>query len=623
MKSTALARKIARPNPIETLSQAASPAATSAPQPQSRIERSPAIASWAPPSQASTSVGRSSVAKAPSTANAAPGRQLPQVILRDVPGPNSTKYNLKREFWAFLVSAVAKNTTSVPIPMPENETLKLTRYVDKDPRIGIRNILVPDRNPKAEDNVKQKVAFKILAWLSKHIPLSEPGQPPISADTTARNEELFGPRYRALPGLPIPHIPAEIQANPSDAIGAVALQAPFGSYLSKVDPADPTDQRYQIDLTAYEALPVQDGLLGLGGLVDLEFDPKAGKMKTTAITRGGRRIPADHPDHAKAQQIIGATFSTDVTAGRHLAKCHLITGGLFAAVTTNTLDKDEPLRRLLHPHFHLTLSTNNDKVHLLLEGKGATVPTIFSYDPPEVFKLMDATAASFDLSRMDPRTETKARGMLDSEGKPFVGSFPYLDNYNQIAEITDRYVSDFIDAYYPTDASLSTNDTPDRGAKRWMLELDRRIPNGLGSLIGAQERLHAGNVGQYLTKDNVKKLVSLLINVASLEHEIVGNASYHYLSDPVHFPSEVPASGELPSVDVQQRVTNTFVATFLPLNKLMDPELRKFAPDDRGIAVMDRYLADLGALQARMEKDPATNADHIYRPDQIEISVSS
>ena len=74
---------------------------------------------------------------------------------------------------------------------------------------------------------------------------------------------------------------------------------------------------------------------------------------------------------------------------------------------------------------------------------------------------------------------------------------------------------------------------------------------------------------------------------------------------------------------MQQRVTNTFVATFLPLNKLMDPELRKFAPDDRGIAVMDRYLADLGALQARMEKDPATNADHIYRPDQIEISVSS
>jgi hypothetical protein len=60
----------------------------------------------------------------------------------------------------------------------------------------------------------------------------------------------------------------------------------------------------------------------------------------------------------------------------HLLKSHL-NAEAFAAVTVTELDEDHPIRKLLFPHFHFTISINA-AARVLLTGKGGAFDDFFS-----------------------------------------------------------------------------------------------------------------------------------------------------------------------------------------------------------------------------------------------------
>ena len=209
-------------------------------------------------------------------------------------------------------------------------------------------------------------------------------------------------------------------------------------------------------------------------------------------------------------------------------------------------------------------------------------------------------ADGFDIRKMDPALDAEMRGFeADSEVE-----YPYLENSTKLWNITQDYVSSYLDAYYESDEAIAQ----DPQIQAWYAALNKYIPNG---------------VTQYaptITKENIAKLCTLLIHTGSVEHENVGNITWNYTTLHQYIPSLVPADGSNVPVDVYQRYINTSVLTFIPLNQLMD-DVSHIALDEKGAACMQRYRENLAELQKEMEKKPFSYS--AMYPKALEGSVST
>ena len=509
-------------------------------------------------------------------------------------------YRMKQKFWAAIVDFVFKSATIQKIEAPVNEQLPMVRFSDKFPGIDIPNIYTTDGVPAAEASKSKEYLFAFIRWLSSNLSLHGEGLPQVPADHDAIIDEAFPAAYREL--LPIPVVPPEISARPDDVLGTLALSGPFAGYIEKVH-SKPNE--YVIDMSSLEGIPVRDGLSPLGCKAYFNYSPSQKRMNTSHIEYQGRVVTPHSEDWEQVQKIALCSLSTDMTMIRHLADTHLLVAGTFAGVTTNQLNAEHPLRRLLHPHYHLTLSTNNYKVPNLILSDSSSLPNIFSYERKEIYKVMNDYAGAFDISRMDPKADAERRGMagaLGVDGKPI--EYPYLDNVSDMQNVIEDYVRSYIDTYYDSDEAIAA----DPEMQRWYTDLNKYIPNGVADYAGG------------LTREGVAKLCMVLIQTAAVEHENVGNITWNYTTLPQYIPSIVPLDGSRPSVDAYQRYINTSVLTFVPLNRLVDDHAN-LALDPKGKACMDKFRTDLSELQKKMEAKPFSHSA-LY-PEAMECSVST
>ena len=269
-------------------------------------------------------------------------------------------YRVKQKFWAAIVDFVFKSATVQRIEPPVNEKLPMVRFSDKFPGIDIPNIYTTDGVPAAEASKSKEYLFGFIRWLSSNVSLHGSGLPQVPEKHEAIIDEAFPAAYREL--LPVPVVPPEISAHPDDVLGTLALSGPFAAYIEKVQ-SKPNE--YVIDMSSLQDIPVRDGLSPLGCKAFLSYSPSQKRMNTTRIEYQGRVVTPQSEDWEHVQKIALCSLSTDMTMIRHLANTHLLVAGTFAGVTTNNLNAEHPIRRLLHPHYHLTLSTNNYKVTLI------------------------------------------------------------------------------------------------------------------------------------------------------------------------------------------------------------------------------------------------------------------
>ena len=162
---------------------------------------------------------------------------------------------------------------------------------------------------------------------------------------------------------------------------------------------------YVVDMSTFEGVAVRDGLSPLGCKAYFNYSPSQGRMNTTHIEYQGRTVTPQSSDWDQVQKVALCSLSTHMTMIRHLANTHLLVAGTFAGVTTNDLDADHPVRRMLHPHYHLTLSTNNYKVPNLIKSDSSSLPHLFSYDRETIYKIMDDYAGAFDIATMDVQAD--------------------------------------------------------------------------------------------------------------------------------------------------------------------------------------------------------------------------
>ena len=545
--------------------------------------------------ESTTTRGTSSIGVVRNTPNpVAVEKPQEALAVNDIPQPGYW-YNAKKYMWASIVSLAFKAAKLLPIAKPKNEKLKMVTLKDLDPAVAIDNIHTTQDVPEAEKSKAKQMLYAAIRWLSSAMPINSEGMPPISSNFDAMLEEAYPEKYKAL--LPAPVIPPEIATRPDDIVGTMALSGPFAAYVEKVPG---TDNLYKIDLERYSNIAVRDGLKALGGSVFMEYSPEEKRMNTRYIKYQGRVYPKDGPGWEAVQKIALCTLSTDATVVRHLTDTHLLVAGTYAGVTTNTLDAQHPVRALIHPHLHQTLSTNNYKASNLVKNDDSVFPKIFSYNKDTIQKLMKDYADGFDIRKMDPALDAEMRGFeADSEVE-----YPYLENTTKLWKITQDYVSSYLDAYYESDEAIAQ----DPQIQAWYAALNKYIPNG---------------VTQYaptITKENIAKLCTLLIHTGSVEHENVGNITWNYTTLHQYIPSLVPADGSNVPVDVYQRYINTSVLTFIPLNQLMD-DVSHIALDEKGAACMQRYRENLAELQKEMEKKPFSYS--AMYPKALEGSVST
>ena len=107
-----------------------------------------------------------------------------------------------------------------------------------------------------------------------------------------------------------------------------------------------------------------------------------------------------------------------------------------------------------------------------------------------------------------------------------------------------------------------------------------------------------------MTIDGTARLVAAIIQLATVEHEILGSGMWDYQLWSDAIPARLPVDGSPVPLDVYQRLVN---ANF-NLNVHRTPLLGDFtslALDIKGAEAFRPFQADLRALQASLDATPA------------------
>lgn len=493
----------------------------------------------------------------------------------------------RRRFWdriAVVKFAQAK-VVEIPAPGGDEAPVRAVPLAERFPGIDIHRVLVADRIPKDEADPRAENFYRALARLFRVFGPHEPDVPPVPANRDAALAQAYTPAHRRL--FPAPEVPAEYE---SPDLGVLAVASPYDGYLVATG-----EGTFEWDLRSLAEYEVHLGLVRLG--VRVEFAQEGPRLRATAIESDlGRHVPGDAGwDRAVGLALCAATTHTSLV--RHYNWVHLVPGAAFAIATRSALPTDHPVKRLLWPHIFRTQFSN----WVTTVGQlsvGGDFESIFSFTRPDLLRLFDDTAGAFDAGVVDPLRDAEKRGVL---GRGL--DLPVLANSLAHHEVMCAHAERYLRAYYADDAALAA----DAHVQRWYESLDGLVPNGVGVL------------GDVSGIESAARLIGSLIHLVAYQHEAHGTLLWNYQMWTDVQPIRVYANGQDEPADVYQRLVN---ANF-GLNIRRTPMMRDYsylALDQRGRAAFRTYLADLLALQTRLEAEPKA-LWKIY-PEMLEANMN-
>ena len=230
---------------------------------------------------------------------------------------------------------------------------------------------------------------------------------------------------------------------------------------------------------------------------------------------------------------------------------------------------------------------------------GGDFENIFSFTHAGMCKLFETTAPQFDLRMIDPHCDAVLRGVADL---PI--DTPAYDNRVALMTVIRTHVSRYLAAYYDSDAAL----VGDEAFATWLDELDRVVPRGVKELAGDPVTLEGAAV-----------LLSTLIYMGTVEHEIVDSGMWDYqLWNDVH-PVRIHRNGQRVPLDVYQRLVNWNFSLNVQ-RTLLTTDFSDLALDDAGRDAFHRFRQDLLELQHTMDAEPA--APWRMEPKQLKANIN-
>ena len=505
------------------------------------------------------------------------------------------RWRARRWFWnRFVLFKYDHNRPdTVPVPVSDRP-VALVSLASQYRAIPIERVLVADRIPADERQTVKRVFSRVQAALYRIVPPQQRELPLVDADARAALGAAYSTAHRER--FPAPSRPAELASgNPSTRdpegpqtgrrrhatpdidepdLGALAVASPFACYVTRAG-----DGTFTWDLRFLEGFEHHPGLRSLGTMVTFEAVAGDGRLAAVRIdSDAGSCTPSD-PDWPLARRLAMTSASTHLSIVRHFGWIHLAAGGPLAVVTRNELPPDHPLRRLLWPHVYATQYSND----LITEDQlapGGDFEGMFSLTHDGVCALIDASIDGFDFGTIDPNVDALSRGLGDL-------ATPSIDNRRQHHGVFLAHAHRYLERYYDDDRIRA-----DVAVQAWRAELVRRIPG--------VERVTAPAVGV----ENVARLAAAIMQLAAVEHEILGSGMWDYQLWTDAVPARVPADGTRPPVDVYQRLVNANFTLNVHRTSLLS-DFTDLALDAAGAEAFSAFRADLLDLQAEFDASPS------------------
>jgi arachidonate 15-lipoxygenase len=352
------------------------------------------------------------------------------------------------------------------------------------------------------------------------------------------------------------------------------VASPFACYVTRAG-----DGTFTWDLRVLETFEHHPGLRSLGTVVTFERGAGNGRLAAVRIDSDAGSYTQSDPQWPLARRLAMTAASTHLSIVRHFGYIHLAAGGPLAVVTRNELPPDHPLRRLLWPHVYATQYSND----LITEDQlapGGDFEGMFSLTHRGVCALIDATIDGFDFGTIDPDVDALRRGLGDL-------ATPSIDNRRQHHAVFLAHARRYLERYYDDDRIAA-----DEAVQAWRAELAKRVPG--------TERVTGPAVGV----EGVTRLTAAIMQLAAVEHEILGSGMWDYQLWTDAVPARVPADGTRPPVDVYQRLVNANFNLNVHRTALLS-DFSDLALDAAGAEAFRTFRADLLALQAQFDASPS------------------
>ncbi len=478
-------------------------------------------------------------------------------------------WSRRRRFWNGLtrLKFAAAEPLAVPVPTG-NGSIGSIAFTRRYPEIPIAGLVVADRFPADELSGPVLRIIEAEELASRRFPPALPDLPPIPADAHIALDAAYPAPYRKLyrtPSRPAGYDPIDL--------GLLAAASPYAYLLER------RGDRLVWDLSVLDRFELQPGVRSPAVIVDFTEHQVDGQraLRASAIRCELGDVEPDDDRWPAAQRIAMCAAATHITLVRHFNWIHLVGGERFA-LATNRLPGDHTVRRLLAPHVYATHFGNRIVTPIQL-APGGDFEALFSYTHSGLCALFEATAVTFDLQTMDPRRDAELRAVADLQPQ-------VLENRGRLMGVISRHVGDYLRLYYASDEQLSA----DPALGQWVAEL--AVMPGVRQLAGDP-----------VTLDGLERLISALIYMVTVDHEIVDSGvwDYHLWSD-VTAPRVYRDDRPLP-VDIYQRLVN---ANFI-LNvdrTLLASDFSYLALDDDGREEFVQFRAELLALQLEMDQQP-------------------
>jgi hypothetical protein len=188
----------------------------------------------------------------------------------------------------------------------------------------------------------------------------------------------------------------------------------------------------------------------------------------------------------------------------------------FILATARNLSWSHPVRRILAPHFELTLNLNRNGIPQLV-GEGGFFDSKFSPGRRGKQLALERGEQLWRYSQMFFGDDVRARG-LDA-----LADYPYRDDGKLFEDVVRSYVRELLALYYTSDEDVRAD--PEIAA--WSSELVEHLGPRSG-FTGVR------------SLDDLERAVSApVLNV--IQHELVNGPQYAYFGDPGTSPSLLSA----------------------------------------------------------------------------------
>ena len=517
---------------------------------------------------------------------------------------------LRFDLYRWLVGRVTergfKDQQVLPIEVPGNDHIEVEPVASE-----LARLFGPCNFPSTEHagSRARAVRFrKLLLPLVSRIPAAR--TEPIATDHAGLLEQIYPERYRKIwPNPPV--VPPELEAD--DLLAALAVSGPFAMYLRRGSTLDDgpdlggvvASDDFVIDMRFFDPYEPKPGLLAPGGLAVLAVDGE--RLRTRGVLYADRFHEVGAAGFERASRALLCALNTHLTTMVHNVTIHLAYVTPMVVASTNELDPDHPIRRLLHPAFQTTLIGNRELAQFQVVGAGSFATTLFSHDYPTLVTMINAHLDGFRIAALDPDVAFDRRGLRDA-----VIALPWWDDAMALWEINHAYVERYVDHHYADDAAVAD----DAQLARWTEELDRLLPSGL------YDETAYPSPGDPLDRRSLARICATFLHTSSATHDVVNNSVWDYSTLNYAIPTVVPASLEPPDVRLSFDLLTTLIGTWKPYNLLIDG-FSMLALDDGGRQIMDDYVEALLDRQRAMDADGAGHRVGRIHPRDLNPSVSN